>query len=290
MDTGHFDTLARSLADGSSRRRMFAGLAGALATLLVRPDSADETLAARRKRQPPRTHRRHDRAPLLAGRKKGKRRNKNKNKNKDRNRPVNGNQPTPPQPLDSPPSSPPPPESPPAPPPTSPPPTPPPPPPPSGPGRCDFVSGAAFGGGRRWAQTFLPPRGGTLNAAQFFLCANPPDFALYVEIRPVDDDGVPTSALLGETAAVHIPRTNFGDPPREVTATFATPVPLVLGQRYALVITSPPPTNDIFAIQANHGENRCTDGKLFFDIDANENFTTSGAGDDDLVYILFIAA
>src|SRR5215213_248587 len=53
--------------------------------------------------------------------------------------------------------------------------TPPPPAPPTGPGNCAFddLFGTTAGGVRRWAQTFLPPRGGKLTDASIFLQANP---------------------------------------------------------------------------------------------------------------------
>lgn len=69
-------------------------------------------------------------------------------------------------------------------------------------GRCDPANYVNFVGSRRWAQTFLPPRGGQLTAAEFFLTEHSPLFELTAEIRTVDGDGVPTDVVLSDNTVI----------------------------------------------------------------------------------------
>lgn len=143
-----------------------------------------------------------------------------------------------------------------------------------------------FSGSRRFAQTFFPPQSGRLDAAQVVLASNPADFELTFEIFGVDAAGFPAGSPLATALANVAEATILGDPPRTVSATFALPVPLALGQQLALAVTGAQAVG--YAIQTNGG-NPCPDGQMFFDLQADGNFSVSAAGDTDLVFFLTIS-
>ena len=159
----------------------------------------------------------------------------------------------------------------------------PPPSPPTGPGSCalDALFGTTAGGVRRWAQTFLPPRGGKLTDASIFLQANPAAFSLTLQIRPVDAFGVPTNTILGTTTVTNIPETFGFDEPRKITATFSTPAPVTLGQPHALVVNA----TTLYSILVNESD-VCPDGKLFDDPLGTGEFVPFAGGSGELVYSL----
>ena len=112
----------------------------------------------------------------------------------------------------------------------------PPAPPAAGPGSCahDGTSDG-FYGPQRYAQTFLAP-GTSITAAEIGLRYNPAGFSLTIEIRIVDEVGVPANTILARSSVYNIEATASGDP-RMVSATFTTPATLTLGQTYALVVS-----------------------------------------------------
>jgi hypothetical protein len=139
-------------------------------------------------------------------------------------------------------------------------------------------------GVRRWAQTFLPPQGGQLTTATVFIRPNPAAFSLTFEIRPVDDFGLPTNSILGTTTVSNLPETAGFDEPREVTATFSTPVPITLGRLHALVLSA---ASTNYGVLINAGD-LCPDGKLFHDDAGTGAFVPLAGGSDDLVYAVTI--
>lgn len=154
-----------------------------------------------------------------------------------------------------------------------------------GDGRCDPVNSSVFSGARRFAQTFFPPQSGRLDAAEVVFASNPADFGLAFEIFGVDAAGIPTGPPLATAIVIVDEATARSDPPKTVAATFARPVPLVLGKQLALAVTGA--LGDGFSIQTNSG-NPCPDGKMYVDLLADGKFLESGGGTADLVYALTI--
>jgi hypothetical protein len=98
---------------------------------------------------------------------------------------------------------------------------------------------------------------------------------------------VPTETVLASTTVSKIGQTVFGTTTfRHVTATFASPATLVLGQSVALSVSE---ATGAYAIHVNNGGNVCSDGTLFLDNAANNTFVAAGNGNADLVYTLTVA-
>jgi hypothetical protein len=161
---------------------------------------------------------------------------------------------------------------------------------PRGPGSCSYdgkSTGFAGREGRRFAQTFLAPAT-SITAATIGLQSNPANFSLTFEIRTADVLGFPALSVLGTTTVSNIEETLYAPgTAREVTATFPSPIELVLGYTYALVVTGPPPTEDgYWTIHANGIVDQCPDGKMFGDFGAVNNFVAASGGKADMVYTL----
>lgn len=109
----------------------------------------------------------------------------------------------------------------------------------------------------RVAQTFRALRTGQLTAASFLLQANGAGMDFDVEIWSVDADNVP-AAFLGGTTIADVPET-VSPNQRQLTATMPTPVPVVAGTRYALVVTKG--VNAALVVSA---DNPCADGMIFY--------------------------
>ena len=125
-------------------------------------------------------------------------------------------------------------------------------------------------------------------SAKIFLLLNPANFVLTFEIRTVDRSGIPTETILGTTTALMGPPMDFTNPPsppRKVTATLSPPVPVTLGQRYALTLTAP---SFQYLLHANTEGNACPDGSLFGDNSATGDFIVLPEVDADLVYAVSI--
>ena len=144
-------------------------------------------------------------------------------------------------------------------------------------GSLEFTKG-------RMAQTFLPPKAGQLTEASVDSVDNP-SFSLVFEIRKVNAAGEPTNTVLASQSVLGIQATNFGDPAQAVTATFATPAILALGQPYALSVrattscTSLPP--------AEVPGDGCPDGTMFRDEFAIGDFVALAEG-TDMAYALTV--
>jgi hypothetical protein len=90
----------------------------------------------------------------------------------------------------------------------------------------------------RIAQTFTEPNGGRLLAAQLLLNNGPATTGTYLlQLNTVEAaTGEPTNTTLAASA---LPVSEVGDTPAFVTFPFPTPVRLVAGQQYALVLSRP---------------------------------------------------
>jgi hypothetical protein len=154
----------------------------------------------------------------------------------------------------------------------------------TGPGSCPFVNNGwhELTSGRM-AQTFLPPKAGQLTEATIYLVNNP-SFSLIFEIRKVNAAGEPTYTVLASQFVLGIQPTNFGDPAQAVTATFATPATLTLGQPYALSVRA---TNKDYFIATGGPGDGCPDGKMFRDEFAIGDFVELAEG-TDMAYALTI--
>lgn len=118
----------------------------------------------------------------------------------------------------------------------------------------------SIGAGDGWnrvAQSFLALRTGQLTSASVLLQSNDDGMDFDVEIRTVNQFGAP-DALLGGTTISDVPATVFPGP-RRLAATFPTPIPVVAGTRYALVITKGA-NADFVAVAGNP----CADGNSFY--------------------------
>jgi hypothetical protein len=142
-----------------------------------------------------------------------------------------------------------------------------PPPPPTGPGFCN-ASSAAPTTFRRFAQTFLPPAGTEISEARVFLRQDPANFGLVFQIRTANASGEPAPTVLGEAIVSTIPATALDDQPQQIDALFL-PVTITPGQLHALVVTGP---STSYQLSVNPSDT-CPDGKLFFDVSANDTFT-----------------
>lgn len=153
------------------------------------------------------------------------------------------------------------------------------PPPATGPGSCPVVNAGAFEFTKnRVAQTFLPPQGGQLTEATIYLVDNP-SLSLIFEIRKVNAAGEPTNTVLASEIVSGIQATDITtDPPRAVTATFASPAILTLGQPYALSVRA---TNELYYIATGGGPgDGCPDGKMFRDEFGIGDFVELAEGTD----------
>ena len=260
MDEQEFDQLIRAHVTGASRRGVVAGLgSGLLAALsLALVGSAGVGSAAAKGKSRANANANHQPDGNLAeaeGKKKRRRRRKKKHK---QNAPVS----PPPPPVDS--GS---------------------PPPPIGPGSCPIEAGGFEFTKGRMAQTFLPPQGGQLTQATVYLVDNP-SFSLIFEIRKVDAAGVPTNNVLASASVLGIQSTSFNDPPQAVTATFATPATLTLGQPYALSVRGP--GNKLYFVGTGGGPgDGCQDGRMFRDEFAIGDFVAFADG-TDMAYALTV--
>jgi hypothetical protein len=155
----------------------------------------------------------------------------------------------------------------------------------TGPGSCPFVNIGSFEFTKgRMAQTFLPPKAGQLTEATVYLVDNP-SFSLVFEIRKVNAAGQPTNTVLASQFVLGIQATNIGDPAQAVTATFATPAILALGQPYALSVRA---TNELYFIATGGGPgDGCPDGTMFRDEFAIGDFVELAEG-TDMAYALTI--
>jgi hypothetical protein len=148
---------------------------------------------------------------------------------------------------------------------------------------CPGPGNSAVTGPRRFAQTFVALRSGQLTSATIELDGSQDGADFVVEIRAVDESGVPTTTVLATTTVDNVPSTPLGSPPRAITAFFATPATVIAGQTFALSLTVG--VSQAFAVDA-HDNNPCGDGRLFADPFADGTFNP--VGNVDMVYATFV--
>lgn len=127
---------------------------------------------------------------------------------------------------------------------------------------------------RRYAQIFTAERTGSLTSAQCDVTGlvGGEDFVL--EIRAVDEDGLPAPEALATTTISDVPATPL-PAPFTLNGAFAPGAAIVSGQRYALVVTSAP--DQSFTLLART-QDPCA-GRLFRDQLANNVFVPVEARD-----------
>jgi hypothetical protein len=115
---------------------------------------------------------------------------------------------------------------------------------------CLGPSDTSQGATRRFAQTFTANRTGNIQNADVQIGFVPAGINFTVEIRSVDGDGVPTATVLGTGQILDVPATSAVL--RTFTAIFSSPVPIVQGTQYALVLTDQ--TNSGYAAALRTGD------------------------------------
>jgi hypothetical protein len=120
---------------------------------------------------------------------------------------------------------------------------------------CIVTNPAGNGAGAaQVAQTFAAIRTGQLTSASIQLRVNGAGMDFDIEIWTVDENDLPDTFIAG-TVITNVPATGFPGP-RQLTATFPSPAPVVSGTRYAIVITKG--DNADFNVSST---NPCTDGR-----------------------------
>jgi hypothetical protein len=145
-----------------------------------------------------------------------------------------------------------------------------------------FATG--FTAARQFAQSFVALRSGQLTSATVNLTSNDDGVDFTMEIRNADALGRPTDVLATTTIA-DVAQTLGNQPPRTITGTFASPATVIVGHRYALVVTGVPNQQFAFEIAEN---DPCADGNFFFDPSASGTF--DALSNVDLVFATFVTA
>ena len=144
------------------------------------------------------------------------------------------------------------------------------------------TSGHATSPDGRFAQTFTPSISGTLTSAQVDVTKNAGSADWIMQVVAVNASGVPTNTVLAQAT---VPDASV---PMEdsvlITATFATPAPVLAGQSYALVLTRPGSGAGTLQVGGRPGD-LCA-GDLFSSNTQSGPFDSVGSF--DMVFAVFI--
>jgi hypothetical protein len=135
---------------------------------------------------------------------------------------------------------------------------------------CPGPRNSPSGGARRFAQTFTAAQTGVLTTALVEVSTVPIggiDFV--IDIRSVDDEGVPTTETLASVDIFDVPQTG-ADPPLKLAALFDPPANVVKDQQYAVAVTDTPASSG-YSVSLRSG-NACA-GQVYSDTVANGTFT-----------------
>ena len=141
-------------------------------------------------------------------------------------------------------------------------------PPPFGSLTCGLRSITNLVAARRYAQTFTANGTGTIGAADVEISCVSAGTGFTVEIRRVDQNGLPTSEVLATAQLLNAPQ--VASPPTFiVTVSFTPPAPVEHGSVYALVLTDHGSPGYCAVVHSGDG---CA-GHLFVDPSASGMFT-----------------
>jgi hypothetical protein len=142
-------------------------------------------------------------------------------------------------------------------------------------------AGTAAPADGRLAQVFTARRGGALTSAQLDVTKNAGNADWIVRIATVGATG-PTNSVLA-SAIVPDATVPMSDSTM-ISATFSSPPPVVVGQRYALVLARPGSGAGSLQVGTQGGD--ICEGQLFFSNTQTDAF--SSAGPFDMVFTVFV--
>jgi hypothetical protein len=150
------------------------------------------------------------------------------------------------------------------------------------PGPREGTITALDGGDEQWAQTFTAQASGVLTAAQADVTKDAGGADWVLQVAPVDAAGTPTHAVL---ASATIPDSSVPLADSIVSASFATPAAVTVGQQYALVVTRPDSGLSLGIRQDN--DDGCG-GQLFSSDGPTEPFEPITFPNGDMVFAVFV--
>jgi hypothetical protein len=145
------------------------------------------------------------------------------------------------------------------------------------------INNAASGPGNlRYAQTFTAVNSGTLTRAEIAIQRQAGSNGDYlVQILTVDGSGFPTNTVLAATTIVDA---SVPDGPSTLAAVFASPVEVVAGQQYAVMVTRPGSTDLRLRISSG---GPCA-GQMFASANQTNPFSLFLGGGHDMVFATFV--